>query len=148
MLLIWSLKKIFISLNEEHRRTTLSVIICALILHSIFYASSVFYRDIEWYNQLLFSFGVSACYVGTIVFIFFWLIKLVYLSYLSIPLLSLPGICEFIRAARSGTFNFNYFLFGLGSCFTIMLLFFIFLKFKEEINSRGKTKKEESKGNT
>lgn len=136
-------EKIFTSLNEEHRRTTLSVIICTLILHSIFYASSDFYRNIEWYNQLLFSLGVAACYVGTIVFIFFWLVKLIYLSYLSIPLLSLPGIFEFIRAARTGTFNFSSFLLGWGGCFIVMLLFFLFFNIKEKIESRSKTKKEE-----
>lgn len=133
------LEKIFISLNEEHRRTAFAVIICTFILHSIFYASSDFYRDIEWYNQLLFSLGVSACYVGTIVFIFFWLIKIIHLSYLSIPLLSFPGIVEFIRATRTGAFNFNHFLIGFGICLFVMLLYSLFLKLKKEMNSRGET---------
>lgn len=131
-------EKIFVSLNEEHRRTTFAVIICTLILHSIFYASSDFYREVEWYNQLLFSLGVSACYVGTIVFILFWLIKIVHLSYLSIPLLSLPGIVEFIRATRTGVFNFNHFLIGFGICFFVLLLYFLFLKLEKEMNGGGK----------
>ena len=138
------IEKIFTSLNEEHRRTTLSVVVCTLILHSVFYASSDFYRNIEWYNQLLFSLGVSACYVGTVVFIFFWLVKLIYLSYLSTSLLSLPAMFEFIIAARIGTFDFNSFLSAFGGCFVIMLLFFLFLKLKEEMKSRSKAKEEES----
>lgn len=73
-------EKIFVSLDESHRKTILTVIVCSLIFHAIFYASFDFYRSIEWYSQLLFSLGISVCYVSTFIFIFIWLIPLTYLS--------------------------------------------------------------------
>lgn len=68
-------EKIFVSLDENHRKAAISIILCSLILHSVFYASSTLYRDIEWYSQLLFSLGVSICYVATFTFMYIWLIK-------------------------------------------------------------------------
>ena len=88
-------EKIFVSLDENHRKATISIILCSLILHSVFYASSTLYRDIEWYSQLLFSLGVSACYVATFTFMYIWLIKTDYVFYFSIPLLAFPAIFGF-----------------------------------------------------
>lgn len=116
-------EKIFTSLDEEHRRATLAIIICTLILHAVFYVSSDLYRNLEWYSQIMFSLGVSACYVGTFAFILLWLIKPLYLFYLSIPVLSLPAFFEFCAAYRAGEFCFDRFLGILGACLIITLLF-------------------------
>ena len=126
-------EKIFNSLNEEHRRATLAIIICTLILHSVFYVSSDLYRNLEWYSQIMLSLGISACYVGTFAFILFWLIKPIYLFYLSIPVLSLPAFFELCIAYRAGEFCFGRFLSVFGGCFVITLFFAIYLLI-EEIN--------------
>lgn len=134
--------KLLISFDEEHRRTTLSFIVCTLIFYSVFYASSDFYRNIEWHNQLLFALGISACYIGTTIFLFIWLIELKYLSYLTIPMLSLPAMSEFVFSTRMGVFDFNRFLISFLICFLITLLLSILRRLNEEIERRRETVEE------
>ena len=124
-------EKIFVSLDGNHRKATISIILCSLILHSVFYASSIFYRDIEWYSQLLFSLGVSVCYVATFAFMYIWLIKTSYMFYFSVPLLAFPATFGLFSASQTGVFDFTSFTRVFGCCFIITLFFFIFKKIEE-----------------
>ena len=135
-------EKIFVSLDENHRRAIFSIILCSLILHSVFYVSSDLYRDIEWYSQLLFSLGVSVCYVGTFTVLFIWLIKTAYIFYLSVPALALPAIFGFFIASWTGVFDFTSFAGVFGCCFIITLFYFIFKIIKEMRHNARKTKEE------
>ena len=133
-------EKIFVSLDGNHRKATISIILCSLILHSVFYASSIFYRDIEWYSQLLFSLGVSVCYVATFAFMYIWLIKTSYMFYFSVPLLALPATFGLFSASQTGVFDFTSFTRVFGCCFIITLFFFIFKKIEEMCHNKRKTK--------
>lgn len=135
-------EKIFAILDDNHRKATFSIILCSLILHSVFYASSSFYRDIEWYSQLLFSLGISVCYVAAFAFIFIWLIKTGYMFYLSVPLLAFPAVFGFFAASQSGVFDFTSFMSIFGCCFIITLFYFIFKMIKEMYYRAGKAKEE------
>lgn len=133
-------EKIFVSLDENHRKAAISIILCSLILHSVFYASSTLYRDIEWYSQLLFSLGVSICYVATFTFMYIWLIRTDYVFYFSIPLLALPATFGFFFASQTGGFDFTYFTRAFGCCFIITLFFFIFKRTEEMCHNKRKRK--------
>ena len=131
-------EKIFVSLDGNHRKATISIILCSLILHSVFYASSIFY--IEWYSQLLFSLGVSVCYVATFAFMYIWLIKTSYMFYFSVPLLAFPATFGLFSASQTGVFDFTSFTRVFGCCFIITLFFFIFKKIEEMCHNKRKTK--------
>ncbi len=133
-------EKIFVSLDENHRKAAISIILCSLILHSVFYASSTLYRDIEWYSQLLFSLGVSICYVATFTFMYIWLIRSDYVFYFSIPLLALPATFGFFFASQTGGFDFTSFTRTFGCCFIITLFFFIFKRTEEMCHNKRKRK--------
>ena len=133
-------EKIFVSLDENHRKAAISIILCSLILHSVFYASSTLYRDIEWYSQLLFSLGVSICYVATFTFMYIWLIRTDYVFYFSIPLLALPATFGFFFASQTGGFDFTSLTRALGCCFIITLFFFIFKRTEEMCHNKRKRK--------
>ena len=133
-------EKIFVSLDENHRKAAISIILCSLILHSVFYASSTLYRDIEWYSQLLFSLGVSICYVATFTFMYIWLIRTDYVFYFSIPLLALPATFGFFFPSQTGGFDFTSFTRAFGCCFIITLFFFIFKRTEEMCHNKRKRK--------
>lgn len=133
-------EKIFVSLDENHRKAAISIILCSLILHSVFYSSSTLYRDIEWYSQLLFSLGVSICYVATFTFMYIWLIRTDYVFYFSIPLLALPATFGFFFASQTGGFDFTSFTRAFGCCFIITLFFFIFKRTEEMCHNKRKRK--------
>ena len=133
-------EKIFVSLDENHRKAAISIILCSLILHSVFYASSTLYRDIEWYSQLLFSLGVSICYVANFTFMYIWLIRSDYVFYFSIPLLALPATFGFFFASQTGGFDFTSFTRTFGCCFIITLFFFIFKRTEEMCHNKRKRK--------
>ena len=135
-------EKIFVSLDENHRKAVFSIILCSLVLHSVFYVSSDFYRDIEWYSQLLFSLGVSVCYVATFALIFIWLIKTDYMFYLSVPTLALPAAFGFFAASQTGVFSFTSFALIFGCCFIITLFYFIFRMIEEMCKHKRETKEE------
>ena len=131
------IEKIFLSLDEGHRKAAIALTLCTLIIYSVLFISVDVFSELEWYTQLLLSLGLSVVYLTCFFAVFILLIMNSYIFYFALLCLSLAYPFWLIPSVLNSDFEITVFLKTFGLCIgvssfsfhTYISILFFFLRF-------------------
>ena len=123
------IEKIFLSLDEGHRKAAIALTLCTLIIYSVLFISVDVFSELEWYTQLLLSLGLSVVYLT---------------CYFALLCLSLAYPFWLIPSVLNSDFEITVFLKTFGLCIgvswiTLLLRNILFPKSDKQPKEETKT---------
>lgn len=138
-------EKIFLSLDEGHRKAAIALTLCTLVIYSVLFTSIDIFPKLEWYTQLLLSLGLSVVYLTCFFAVFILLIMNSYIFYFALVCLALPYPFWLIPSVLNSAFEITAFLKPLALCIGVSwvtLLLRNILSRKPDKQPKEKTKTE------
>ena len=138
------IEKIFLSLDEGHRKAAIALTLCTLIIYSVLFISVDVFSELEWYTQLLLSLGLSVVYLTCFFAVFILLIMNSYIFYFALLCLSLAYPFCLIPSVLNSDFEITVFLKTFGLCIgvswiTLLLRNILFPKSDKQPKEETKT---------